>query len=152
MAEFGFMTDDDQEQRNFEIVKLRIAFLQQLTTLSGAATLIVLALMQRTESTLVVWRLSLDLALFGIATLGCVVGATRLINHTQMRGHDLERSAGRGTTNLAGAVFGGAVVALMFAGFRIPNLFAFTTLLVASLVIDILYFSSQRRAAPDETE
>jgi hypothetical protein len=41
---------DDQEERSFEVVKLRIAFLQHITTLSGAAILIVLALIQRAET------------------------------------------------------------------------------------------------------
>jgi hypothetical protein len=41
---------DDHEERSFEVVKLRIAFLQHITTLSGAAILIVLALIQRAET------------------------------------------------------------------------------------------------------
>jgi hypothetical protein len=41
---------DDQEKMNFEIVKLRIAFLQHITTLSGAAILIIFALIQRAET------------------------------------------------------------------------------------------------------
>jgi len=50
---------DDQEQRNLEIVKLRLAFLQHITTLSGAATLIILAITPRTQDPFVVRDLAL---------------------------------------------------------------------------------------------
>ena len=51
---------DDQEERAFEVIKLRISLLQHITTLSDAATLIILAIMQRAQDTLVVggWHLS----------------------------------------------------------------------------------------------
>ena len=41
---------NEQEQRNFELVKLRIAFLQHIATLSGAAIVIILALVERGET------------------------------------------------------------------------------------------------------
>jgi xanthine/uracil permease len=107
---------DNQYQENLEIVKLRIAYLQHLTTLGGAATLIVLAVMQRTETPFVDWELAVDLSFFGFATLVYVLSVARLINHAQWNGRDLESSAGQTSANLAGAVFAGGVVSLMVVG------------------------------------
>jgi hypothetical protein len=143
---------EDRYQENLEIVKLRIAFMQHLTTLSGAATLIVLAILQRTEEDFLAWELGVVLALFGVATLLCVSGAARLINQAQTRGRELENSAGQRMATLGAAVFAAAVVSLMVAGFRIPLISASVimfALVVGSWVLPAV-LSSGSAAPPDE--
>jgi hypothetical protein len=130
---------DDQYQKNLETIKLRIAFLQHLATLSGAATVIVLATIQRTETTLVITQLAFVLGLFGVATLVCVIGAAMLIKYTQKEESDLESRAGWITAEVAGGLFAAGVLSLMIAGFRLPLLAASVITIVVLVIALILY-------------
>jgi hypothetical protein len=68
---------DDQEERSFEVVKLRIAFLQHITTLSGAAILIVLALIQRAETPKGAYELAIAVPWFVVIPYRFIDGIMR---------------------------------------------------------------------------
>ena len=78
---------DDQEQRNFEVLKLRISFLQHITTLSGAAILIVLALIQRSETATGVILLATAVPWFVLGVLISMTGVQIVIIHMELAGH-----------------------------------------------------------------
>lgn len=73
----------EKEDRTFEVVKLRIAFLQHITTLSGAAILIVLALNQRANTAGIAKELVTIVPFFVQATLVSLVGVMYLINYVK---------------------------------------------------------------------
>src|SRR5215208_1860440 len=99
---------DDQEQRTFEVIKLRIAFLQHITTLSGAAILIILALVARAETVKQVKLLAGTVPLYVLAALISVGGIVLLIGPPKIM--RLERATTGGfTTVLAGSAFAGAI-------------------------------------------
>jgi hypothetical protein len=107
----------DQEERTFEVVKLRIAFLQHITTLSGAAILIVLALAERAETTRQALLLTSTVTFFLAAALIAVNGVVFLL----MQLMHMERVVGRGratagsfTTFLTGGVFSAAMISVVF--------------------------------------
>jgi putative copper export protein len=79
----------DRGQRLLETVKLGFEYLKHLTTLSGAATLIVLAFVDRAGA--YTWGLGLAVFLFALATLSCLAAMTILIG--RMRHDALEAGA-----------------------------------------------------------
>jgi hypothetical protein len=105
---------DDQEQKTFEIVKLRIAFLQHITTLSGAAILIILALMQRAkpepDATAFV-PLEATIAMFAAAASISVLGLVWLLvmEHRSLWVHP-RGSHGKYATFLAANTFAAGVL------------------------------------------
>jgi hypothetical protein len=107
---------DDREQRGFEVVKLRIAFLQHITTLSGAAILIILALVQRAPTPGIALQLAVTGSLFVYAALISVVGIASMLGLGDMAEVDYSRSSpGRRTTFFAGGAFCGGVAVALFA-------------------------------------
>jgi hypothetical protein len=145
---------DDQEQRNLEVVKLRIAFLQHMTTLSGAATLIILAIMQRTEDPQVVRALAFVLSIFGLAALVSLQGMMYLINAPERTDRRLRGSAGRLSTWIAGSTFGAGVGTVMLISFRVPlvpALFVIWPVLVAIwLPLGIGFLRDRKKSRSNE--
>jgi hypothetical protein len=106
-------------EKNLEILKLRIGFLQHLITLSGTATLIVLIVIQRfVKHPEDVARLAKILfSLFGAATIVSAIGVWWILRHMhENAGGDLESSTGGGTVVLAGICFAAGVVVLAVIG------------------------------------
>jgi hypothetical protein len=131
---------DDQEQRNFELVKLRIAFLQHITTLSGAAILIMLALIERAETAEAAGLLATGAAFYGLAVLVSVVGIMYLINYVKYE-DPIQGSPGWFATLAAASAFAAAVLgtAVTIAGVPTRMLviisFGFLALSVAALPV-----------------
>jgi hypothetical protein len=67
----------DEDQRQLEIVKLCVDYLKHLTTLSGAATIVVLALLDRPDTN--AEALLFPAFAFGLATIISVLGMYYLI-------------------------------------------------------------------------
>ena len=150
---------DDQEQRNLEVVKLRIAFLQHMTTLSGAATLIILALLQRIRDPDAVWNLALLSAVLASSTVVSVWGMLLLLyllGRTDLR---LRGSHGLLTTLIAGSLFVAGVVNVAVVAFRFPTLttrnFFFIVLgailLIWGIILGIIFLSWKRRSHEPQT-
>ena len=98
----------EQADRHFEVVKLRIAFLQHLTTLSGAAILIVLALAERAETTGQVILLLSTLTSFFVAALISITGVVfllMLLTNTERVLGSNRATAGTFATYFAGLTF-----------------------------------------------
>jgi len=98
----------DQDERIFEVVKLRIAFLQHITTLSGAAIVIILALAERAEPPKQAVLLMSSIIYFLAAALIVVFGVLGLLLRLMQKEQGV--GSGRGTTGtyttlLAGMVF-----------------------------------------------
>ena len=112
---------DDREERTFEIVKLRVAFLQHIITLSGAAILIILALIERAETTKAAWQLAAAVPLFVIAALVSVNGVVWLLVIVPMLLVDRAReSQGLFSTALAAASFSAGVVGAALSALGVP--------------------------------
>jgi hypothetical protein len=94
---------DDQEQRKLEVVKLRMAFLQHMTTLSGAAALVILAILQGDAAYRVEASLAVVLVWFGLATVVSVVGMVLLINFIEETRLPLQRTTAPGQRSTAAA-------------------------------------------------
>src|SRR5215208_6192061 len=114
---------DDHEERSFEVVKLRIAFLQHITTLSGAAILIVLALIQRAETPKGAYELAIAVPWFVVSTLISMAVILMLIPDTEFV-HHLRASTGSNSTDLAGAAFTTGVAAVAAHAFDVPTRFS----------------------------
>jgi hypothetical protein len=125
---------DDREQRNLEVIKLRITFLQHMTTLSGAATLIVLAIMQRSDDAQVVSAFALTIFIFGVAAIVSVYGLTFLVNIPGRHDRPLQGSEGFWTTLVAGTAFGSGVSTVMIIAFKVP-LVPFFIVIVPLIVV-----------------
>jgi hypothetical protein len=105
---------DDQEQRTFEVIKLRVAFLQHITTLSGAAILIVLALIERAETAEEAYMLATAaVSLFLVAVIS-LYGVFSLTEQTEHVGQ-ARPSAGRVTAGFASATFAAGIAAVAFS-------------------------------------
>ena len=104
----------DQDERTFEVVKLRIAFLQHITTLSGAAILIIFALIERAETTSEAWLLATTVFQFLLAALISVMGIVLLLFSTERVVGYRAAKAGRFTTVSAGAAFASGSVWVAF--------------------------------------
>jgi FtsH-binding integral membrane protein len=134
---------DDQEQRGVEAIKLRIAFLQHIATLSGAAIVIILALIQRAETAREAHRLESTIPLFLLAVLGSLLGVTLLIIRTERAGW-VQASAGRFTTLFASALFLAGVTTAAYSAAGVPErwwwatVYALAALGTASLLYGIL--------------
>jgi hypothetical protein len=106
---------DDQEQRTFEVIKLRVAFLQHITTLSGAAILIVLALIERAETAEEAYLLATAaVSLFLVAAVISLYGVFSLTEQTEHVGQ-ARPSAGRVTAGFASATFAAGIAAVAFS-------------------------------------
>jgi ABC-type sugar transport system permease subunit len=143
---------DDHEERSFEVVKLRIAFLQHITTLSGAAILIVLALIQRAETPKGAYELAIAVPWFVVSTLISMAVILMLIPDTEFV-HHLRASTGSNSTDLAGAAFTTGVAAVAAHAFDVPIRFfqpISSAIVVASLVTLILrrLYAARKRDAP----
>ena len=111
---------DDQEQRTFEVIKLRIAFLQHITTLSGAAILIMLALIERAETAEVAKEMAVVVPFFALAVLFSLVGALYLTYELELRPR-VRASAGRLATINATSLFSAAVVVAAASAAGVPE-------------------------------
>jgi len=107
----------DDDQRQLETVKLCIDYLKHLTTLCGAATIVVLTLMQLPDmKTGPLW---FPAFLFGLATIICVLGMVYLISGFAW---DIlpKRAAGIAVVVTVAGMFTAALIALIIGAF-IPN-------------------------------
>jgi hypothetical protein len=111
---------DDQEQRTLEVIKLRIAFLQHITTLSGAAILIVLALIQRAETAEVAKGLATALPFFALAALFSLFGVWSLIHRLEVQQH-VPASAGKLATINSTSLFSSAVLVAAVSAARVAD-------------------------------
>jgi hypothetical protein len=98
----------DREDRLLEVVKLRIAFMQHITTLSGAAIVIIVALAERAEPPKQAILLMSSIIYFLAAALIAVTGVVGLLLRLMQKEQGV--GSGRGTTGtyttlLAGIVF-----------------------------------------------
>ena len=112
---------DDREQRGFEVVKLRIAYLQHITTLSGAAILIILALIQRAPTADIAVKLAVDASTFVYAVLISVfsIGTLLGLDHLADVDHS-QKSPGRRATFFASGAFGTGVAIALFTMAGLP--------------------------------
>jgi hypothetical protein len=106
----------DQEERTFEVIKLRIAFLQHITTLSGAAIVIILTLVERPETVGKALLLAVPVTMFLIAALISVIGVVFLtVFLTVFKGPAGYNIASGGfATMAAGMAFSAGVVTVAF--------------------------------------
>jgi hypothetical protein len=74
----GSLVADDEQQQRLEVVKLRIDVLKHVTTLSGAATLILLTLAERAEGDNG-RELGIAAIYFALSTMGALVGIMLLL-------------------------------------------------------------------------
>jgi hypothetical protein len=112
---------DDQEQKKLEVIKLRIAFLQHASTLSGATTLIVVALIQRADRVnLLQTSLAIPTPLFALAAVVSVAYTVKLINHVESA-DPVDASTGRFAAMIVCGLFAGGVTILAFIAFRIDE-------------------------------
>jgi hypothetical protein len=129
----------DQDERTFEVVKLRIAFLQHITTLSGAATLIILAIMQRTEDPFVVRDLATIIVVtYAFTAVFSVLGIVSVINMLQRADLYPRPDTGRYITVIASGSFaaGTMLVAIISTGVP-PVRFIFTAAVFAAVLAAI---------------
>ena len=103
----------DQEDRNFEIVKLRIAFFQHLTTLSGAAILIVLILIERADTARQAYLLAASGGMFLAGAVISIYSVVTLIWDTERVGRG-SASAGRLATGFASGAFTAGIISVAF--------------------------------------
>jgi hypothetical protein len=142
---------DDQEQRNLEVVKLRIAFLQHITTLSGAAIVIILALIERPETTReMLLQQASTLAFFVLAALISVQGVMYLTTHAEPA-FRLRGTTGRLTTALAGATFSAAIVSTAASAFGVPPHWFSLIPLPVVVVIILIWRIQWRELAASQT-
>jgi predicted membrane channel-forming protein YqfA (hemolysin III family) len=141
------MSETPNETDRLEIIKLRIDFFKHITTLSGAAIVIVLTLTRGMASYGTGGLLAIVSVMFTIAAVISMVGMLTCI-HFVDRGSHLRYNVGRVTCDLAGGAFLAAVVSLMVVIFGIPlipTLIVMGVTWVVSLIIAILYFLRSRK-------
>jgi hypothetical protein len=103
----------EKEDRTFEVVKLRIAFLQHITTLSGAAIVIVLALIERADTAGQAYLLAISGGMFLAAAVISLYSIMSLIWQTERVGRG-RASAGRFATALANGAFAAGIISVAF--------------------------------------
>ena len=104
----------DDDQRQLEIIKLCVDYLKHLTTLSGAATIVVLTLMERPGTN--AQLLAGPAFFFGVATILCLVGIFYLISGFAFRFLS-KRTAGVGFVGSVALTFTIALVSLLIEAF-----------------------------------
>jgi hypothetical protein len=138
----------DQEDRNLEVVKLRMAFLQDITTLSGAAILIVLALAEGAKTTRQAILLTSTVTFFLAAALIAVNGVVfllLLLRHPQRVVERDRATGGSSITLFAGGVFSAGMVSVASyaAGGSTQRMIADNKddiLLVGSVLLALVFF------------
>jgi hypothetical protein len=148
----GRTTPDDQAQRNLEVVKLRITFLQHMTTLSGAATLIILAIMQRARDPFVVSNLAtVTVHSYAFTAFFSVVAMVLLINALERTDLPLRRDTGRFTTQVASASFGVGMVFVVIISTRVYVVsFIITAVVMAAILVALFFLIGERSDKPGE--
>jgi hypothetical protein len=128
----------DQEDRTFEVVKLRIAFLQHITTLSGAAILIILALVERAETKRGALLLATTASFFLLAALSAVGGIVALLIRTEYVRLDRARDGSLAILWAATAFIMGIVTVTYFAAGGSFWLYVVITFAVAAIPVSLL--------------
>jgi hypothetical protein len=128
---------DDTKQRRLEALKMRLDFLKHLTTLSGAATVVVLTLLQLGPSPRIISGLAIVVLMFALVFLVSTVGMLVMIDMFETKGAESPHfSTGRRTSAMAGALFGAGVFALINVAFGLPLA---RTLVLTIVVMVVLY-------------
>jgi hypothetical protein len=134
--------DDMDDQSQLEAIKLSFEYLKHLTTLSGAATLVVLALMDQASTPLEL--LAIPALLFGLGTIFCLWALSVIIRG--LRGGEIEAVSllGSRAASVIAAIFTAGIAALMLSVVVLPQwpmlIFAIGALLLIAALFSIERF------------
>jgi hypothetical protein len=144
---------DDEQQRRLEAVKLRIDVLKHVTTLSGAATVVLLALADRVTGTQASRDLGYAAFYFGLSTLSALSLMTILLRNID-RTETIPRRQGQRGTELVIVLFGSGVLALMTVGARFAPPLSVTgmIILVIGLIIGVVIYGYRQRKRKNDSD
>jgi hypothetical protein len=135
----GGSVADDEQQRRLEVVKLRIDVLKHITTLSGAATVILLALAERVKGIQANTNLWMAAFLFGSSTLVALVLITQLL-HNIDRTETIPRFQGQRGTAIVTTMFVVSASTLLWTGLGV----SLGLLVIGGIIVAISVFIGSR--------
>lgn len=139
---------DGNDEGTLEVIKLRIDFLKHMTTLSGAATVIVLALIQRIQRLEDAPLMAAPVVLFGLDAMLSLYGMVKLINLMEEDAGNLPPFAGSSMIVWVGTTFAAGVTILIVTVFAraLPlTMISVTVLSTVAVVFYVTFRSLFRR-------
>jgi hypothetical protein len=140
---------NDLDQKRLEIVKLRIDVLKQVTTLSGAATLIVLAISQQVQTLKNVVLLGIAGFYFGTATLVALFHMMWLLRMLD-RTDSVRQFRGQLGMEVATGLLWAGVLAIMGVVFRVSMLTAGIVIAAGGVILLLAWLVLYRYSRPTD--